>query len=228
MIKLRTCITPDQRFLYGIHKPSYTVCNLRAGKKIERLGLIDGESVQDNRDNFPDGTLSIPKADWIFEIPNPFPFRGTTFIDKEWADASAVDFGQISLPPKEQISLTETLNEVGEKATLFSLLPSALLLALATCSTDPQDLIRLAELCCHIEKDPTGAPLGLNYRRTKHGRIRPIIHNHALFEAVANNSCLPDNYKNYKKVVTLDCVEGWSATILWRGVLVSDLINESY
>ena len=35
------------------------------------------------------------------------------------------------------------------------------------------------------------------------------------------------NYKNYKKVVTLDCVEGWSATILWRGVLVSDLINEA-
>ena len=34
------------------------------------------------------------------------------------------------------------------------------------------------------------------------------------------------NYKNYQKVVTLDCVEGWSATILWRGVLVSDLINE--
>jgi len=35
------------------------------------------------------------------------------------------------------------------------------------------------------------------------------------------------NYKNYQKVVTLDCVEGWSATILWRGVLVSDLINEA-
>ncbi|MBA3007342.1 MAG: hypothetical protein FP810_12335 [Desulfocapsa sp.] len=194
-MKLRTCITPDQRFLYGIHKPSYTVCNLRGGKKIERLGLIDGESVQDNRDNFPDGTLSIPKADWIFEIPNPFPFRGTTFIDQEWADASAVDYRRISLPPKEQISLTKTLKEGDGQATLFSQLPSALLLALATCSTDAQDLIRLADLCCHLEKDSTGAPLGLNYRRTKHGRIRPIIHNHALFEAVANNPCLPDNYK---------------------------------
>ena len=31
----------------------------------------------------------------------------------------------------------------------------------------------------------------------------------------------------YKKVVTLDCVEGWSATILWEGVLVSDLIQEA-
>lgn len=36
-----------------------------------------------------------------------------------------------------------------------------------------------------------------------------------------------DNNQSYKKVVTLDCVEGWSATILWEGVLVRDLINES-
>ncbi|MDZ4172715.1 MAG: molybdopterin-dependent oxidoreductase, partial [Methanobacteriaceae archaeon] len=35
------------------------------------------------------------------------------------------------------------------------------------------------------------------------------------------------NYKNYQKVVTLDCVERWSATILCRGYLVSDLINEA-
>ncbi len=34
-----------------------------------------------------------------------------------------------------------------------------------------------------------------------------------------------NSYQNYKKVVTLDCVEGWSATILWEGMLVSDLIE---
>ena len=33
--------------------------------------------------------------------------------------------------------------------------------------------------------------------------------------------------KNYKKIVTLNCVEGWSATILWEGVLVKDLIAKS-
>jgi DMSO/TMAO reductase YedYZ molybdopterin-dependent catalytic subunit len=33
--------------------------------------------------------------------------------------------------------------------------------------------------------------------------------------------------QNYKKVVTLDCVEGWSVTILWEGVLVRDLIEEA-
>lgn len=35
------------------------------------------------------------------------------------------------------------------------------------------------------------------------------------------------NRKNYEKLVTLDCVEGWSVNILWRGILVSELINES-
>ena len=30
--------------------------------------------------------------------------------------------------------------------------------------------------------------------------------------------------QSYKKVVTLNCVEGWSATILWEGVLVKELI----
>lgn len=35
------------------------------------------------------------------------------------------------------------------------------------------------------------------------------------------------SHKNYQKVVTLNCVEGWSVTILWRGVMVSELINET-
>jgi DMSO/TMAO reductase YedYZ molybdopterin-dependent catalytic subunit len=33
-----------------------------------------------------------------------------------------------------------------------------------------------------------------------------------------------DNHQSYEKVVTLDCVEGWSVTILWRGLLVRDLL----
>jgi DMSO/TMAO reductase YedYZ molybdopterin-dependent catalytic subunit len=36
-----------------------------------------------------------------------------------------------------------------------------------------------------------------------------------------------DDNKQYKKVVKLDCVEGWSVTILWEGVLVKDLINQA-
>ncbi len=34
-----------------------------------------------------------------------------------------------------------------------------------------------------------------------------------------------DQYQSYSKVVTLHCVEGWSATILWEGILLKDLID---
>ncbi len=36
-----------------------------------------------------------------------------------------------------------------------------------------------------------------------------------------------DRFPHYDKVVTLHCVEGWDATLLWEGVLVSDLLNRS-
>ncbi|HVP99954.1 MAG TPA: molybdopterin-dependent oxidoreductase [Candidatus Thermoplasmatota archaeon] len=35
------------------------------------------------------------------------------------------------------------------------------------------------------------------------------------------------NFTQYRKVATLDCVEGWSVTLLWEGPLVRDLLNES-
>lgn len=35
------------------------------------------------------------------------------------------------------------------------------------------------------------------------------------------------NRPSLKKVVTLNCVEGWSVTILWQGVLLGDLILEA-
>jgi DMSO/TMAO reductase YedYZ molybdopterin-dependent catalytic subunit len=34
-----------------------------------------------------------------------------------------------------------------------------------------------------------------------------------------------NDYQNFKKVITLHCVEGWSVTILWEGILVKDLIE---
>lgn len=36
-----------------------------------------------------------------------------------------------------------------------------------------------------------------------------------------------DNHQHYSKVITLHCVEGWDVTLLWEGVLVSDLIKEA-
>ena len=36
-----------------------------------------------------------------------------------------------------------------------------------------------------------------------------------------------NDHQLYKKVVTIDCVEGWSVKLLWEGVLVRDLLEES-
>ncbi|UCG45978.1 MAG: molybdopterin-dependent oxidoreductase [Candidatus Bathyarchaeota archaeon] len=36
-----------------------------------------------------------------------------------------------------------------------------------------------------------------------------------------------NDHQLFKKVVTLHCVEGWDATILWEGVLVKDLLEEA-
>jgi DMSO/TMAO reductase YedYZ molybdopterin-dependent catalytic subunit len=36
-----------------------------------------------------------------------------------------------------------------------------------------------------------------------------------------------NRHQHYNKVVTLNCVEGWSVTILWEGLLVRDLLVEA-
>jgi DMSO/TMAO reductase YedYZ molybdopterin-dependent catalytic subunit len=36
-----------------------------------------------------------------------------------------------------------------------------------------------------------------------------------------------NNHQHYEKVIKLDCVEGWSVTILWEGLLVRDLLEEA-
>jgi DMSO/TMAO reductase YedYZ molybdopterin-dependent catalytic subunit len=38
---------------------------------------------------------------------------------------------------------------------------------------------------------------------------------------------LLEQYPHYSKVVTLHCVEGWDATILWEGIQVRDLIRHA-
>ena len=36
-----------------------------------------------------------------------------------------------------------------------------------------------------------------------------------------------NSFKNYQKMVTLDCVEGWSVKILWEGLLLKDLLAQA-
>ena len=194
-MKQRTSVNPTKEFIYGIHKPDYNVTNLRGKARIAPIGSFESGTIIDNQRNYPQGDVTVKNSDWIFEIPNPLSFRGSTYIDKEWADASARNPQKISLAQKKKLSLSRLLENENISTDLFHKLPSPLLLTLATSSTDPQDLIRLAEISCDFSKDAQNKPTGLLYSKSVTGGTRPIIHNHPLFEAVANNPELPDTYK---------------------------------
>lgn len=192
---IRNSVTPEQRFQYGIHKPGYIATNLRCRSNICTLGHDSAGTSYSNNQNYPKQDVQVEGADWIFEISNPLSFRGSTFIDKEWADSSANNPKRIALPKKEPLSLSTILQNESIPPSLFEKLPAPLHLTLATTSTDPKDLSRLATLCCQLEFDKNGIPCGLLYKKDAQGRMRAQINNHALFEAVANNPALPDSYK---------------------------------
>jgi len=195
MNRIRSCVTPEGRFIYGIHKPHYTVTSMRQETTVTTLGHLPNGQPIENRRNYPAADVQVENADWIFEIPNPFPFKGVTYIDKEWADASARDYSRIRLPLPKPVSLTGVLTTNGVEPALLAKMPEPVQLALATCSTDPADLMQLAELSCVIEKNDAGEATGLGYQQAPDGSIKPVIHNHPLFEAVANNPHLPNSYK---------------------------------
>ncbi len=203
-MKLRTCVSPQGRFVYGVHNPAFEVVNLRQHDHIAPLGSLNDRGPLTNRDNFPPGDVRAEQTDAVFEIPNPFPFRGTTYIGQSWADNTARRPEQIALPPRPEVSLSATLSTWARDhaiapdalGPLSATLPEPLQIALAVTSTDPQDLTRLAENACRFEYDPaTGRPVGLQYHQDKQGRIRPHFLNKHLFKAVANNPFLPDDYK---------------------------------
>ncbi len=202
---LRTCVAPDGRFLCGVHRPRYTVKNLRQETVTEILGRFDDGDPQRNDANFPGGDVTEPDGEWIYEIPNAFPFRGTTYILKSWADARAQDRGGFALPERSPLSFSELLrNQLRLPASgddrreqIFRQLPDALKLALAANSTDPSDLIQLAEISCRLVRDDAGRqPVGIAHVREQNGFGKPLIYDPLLYEAVANNPHLPDEYKN--------------------------------
>ena len=203
-MRLSTSVSPAGCFIYGIHQPHYRVANLRQGNHLTALGETDNGEVRDNRANFPIGDIVEEQARPIFEIPNAFPFRGTTYIDKGWADEKAADPARITLPGLTPNSFCKAVstwpgfsNPTPEQLDqIIRSLPAPLALALATTSTDPDDLVRLARLSCDFVFSPeSNMPNGLIFAADRKGRNRPVIHNHPLFEAVANNPCLPDPYK---------------------------------
>ncbi len=201
----RSCVAPSGRFVYGIHKPSYSVRNLRSGEHIQSLGADRESRPVDNHINFPPGDIEERETEVIYEIPNPFAFRGVTYILKRWAEVKAADPTVIKLPSLQACSFSEFIKEwcggialpENRFTRMLCSLPDALKLALATTSTDPEDLRCLAEQCCDFVRDPkSGRPVGLEYRIDDNGHPRAIITNMPLFEALANNALLPDDYKS--------------------------------
>ncbi|NNK57067.1 MAG: hypothetical protein HKP44_07115 [Desulfofustis sp.] len=190
---MRTCVTPEGTFVYGIHKPAYRVRNLRSRTRIENLGVDQHGSVVDNEVNYPPDDVEVEQADWIYEIANPLSFRGSTFIGKGWADRSAANPGRIRLVEKAEVSLHRSLEGHGLAPALIDTLPRPLLLGLATSSTDGADLVRLAHISCRLLCDEDGLPMGLYYSDGPAGT--PEIIDFELFEAVANNVHLPNEYK---------------------------------
>jgi hypothetical protein len=222
---IRTCVTPGGHFRFGIHRPAYTVANLRPGDHApESLGLCIDGSIPDNQQNFPSVDVEEPAADWIYEIANPFPFRGATFITKSWAETKVDHPEAIALGPPARASMNQVLEkwlgaglDSNQRATLFADLPHPVRMALAAHSTDPNDLILLADQAAHLLFDPEdGAPRGLRYRRDQSGRPRAIIQDHPLFEVVVNNPHLPDAYK--EAMILRPGVQGASEIVgEWQG-----------
>ncbi len=239
-MKFSTCVHPSGTFVYGLHRPRFKVANLREGEARAVLGVCDDGTLHENSANFPVGDVEEAAGAPVYEIPNPFFFRGATYIGKAWADRAAAEPGRIRLPAPQPVSMRQALArglgagpEDERLESLFRSLPGPVRLALATTSTDPEDLVRLAELSCEFVLDDSGRPSGLRYRRDDAGRVHPLVHDHDLYEAVANNIALPDLYKEV--MVLRPGVQGgseivgeWPADGPWRSHVFEYLRRNSY
>jgi len=192
-MKLHTCVHPDHIFRFHVHTPSYKVVNLRKNTDIIPLGQQDGEIVT-NSQNYPEQDVLVTASDAVYEVANPFSFKGSTFINGTWADAQATNPTGIHLPPQPEVSFSAHL-DIEDAETLSDImakLPEPVLLSLATTSTDPRDLCHLAEIACDLIHHPD--KITLHYKQVGQHH-RAVIHKPHLFEAVANNPYLPGHYK---------------------------------
>lgn len=201
----RTCVSPQGRFVVGIHAPEFTVENFRQKTHTDRLGRLPGGKPVENLTNFPQGQIRVGTADRIYEIANAFPFRGSTFINSAWADRKAERTDTIRIPPRPDCSLTACLEQWQQDKgmskncvnQLLERLPRPLKLALAQASTDPEELGVLAGFACDFVYDngKDHPPTGLAFEKKEQGRTVPVIHDHDLYDVLGNNPALPDVYK---------------------------------
>ncbi|MCK5100746.1 MAG: hypothetical protein KAR45_21725 [Desulfobacteraceae bacterium] len=205
-----TCVSSEGQFVYGVHKPHFDISNLREKDFITAIGsLPDGVSIF-NKVNFPLNDIKEKNADIIYEIPNPFPFRGTTYINSAWADYNSHHHENIKIEEQKPFSFQKSIKTWLNQSSLskdqinkeqindlFSKLPRPVLIAIAESSTDPDELIALAKtVCTFVFDEDSKTPKGLYFKKTEHIKTVPDIKDHVLFEIIANNIHLPDVYKN--------------------------------
>ena len=200
----RTCVAPSGEFVYCIHKPQFTVSNLRENDHIADLGNTLNQETVTNADNFPENDVQAIATNWIFEIPNVFPFMGATFILKSKADQTTGGHNPFSdllgNPP-------QGWNDVDLEAQSRSAL-----LALASTSTNSGLLAKLAERSCRFtyEEEPQ-VPTGMIHVLTETGDLLPTILDLHLFQLVSNNPFLPDEYK--RAMVLIPGAQGKSPVV---------------
>ena len=197
-----SCVAPSGEFIYGIHKPQFTTLNLRENDCVLTLGHGSSQVTIDNTVNFPADNVYVTTSPSVFEIPNAFPFMGSTFVVKSSADRM-VQNGNPFERHKELSSglLLNNESDCVDELAIESL-PHALLLALAKTSTDPQVLVELARLSCRFEYDSrTDMPSGIRYRMTDEGEFRPAVLDRHLFYLVSNNPFLPDRYREHMVLI---------------------------
>ncbi|MCP4118328.1 MAG: hypothetical protein GY737_23595 [Desulfobacteraceae bacterium] len=216
----RSCVGKDGCFIVGIHDPGFKVANLRENDHLCPLGALPDGTPVENRANFPKGDVEEPHADRIYEIANPFSFRGVTYVNSRWADRTADAPESILLPGAEEVSFLSTLEgwflkngiEGKHPGDLVRLLPRPMRMALADTSTDPGELVALAKGCCSfIFEEGKTTPTGLAFKGDTPDKAIPEIHDHTLFEIIANNPFLPDTYK--RAMVLTPGVQGTSEIV---------------
>ncbi len=220
----RTSVHPDGFFQVGIHRPSYKVINLRRTSPEPAVLGTDrnGEEVT-NEVNFPTGTVDVAQAEAVIEIPNPFPFWGTTYILDASAERCAEKHGRFSFNPFTAEQRAEDpsgflsalksgeIRAANGRTISVDDLPDVLKLALAQNSRDPDLLIELARLSCDLEYGPDGEPAGMVFSRCDDGVLRPSVKNFSLFKTVSNNPALPDQYK--LAMVLMPGIQGTSPVV---------------
>lgn len=81
-----------------------------------------------------------------------------------------------------------------------------------------QDLSSISAFRENSIKGPQDVDIG-TYKLTITGLVN--IEKQYSYEEIISS------YTTYKKVITLHCVEGWKATILWEGILLKDILSDS-